>query len=120
MSHWNYRICKKTHNQGEEWEEVLYEIKEAYYNDAGEVWAVTENGATILGNDIDEIKSTIEKIRQALSRPVIDLDNFSFAKSETVDDGINWDEVDTENFMDKYDAELKKKYGDDYRKESGL
>jgi len=113
MKHWNHRICKSTHAVGTEFEEVFYEIKEVYYNDVGEVWATTQDGATVGGNTPDEVKSSLEKMQRALEYPILDLDTIVYAKDE--DDGINWDEIENDDFMDKYDAELKKKYGDDYR-----
>ena len=85
MSHWNNRVCKETKNGT-----VYYEIREAYYNDDDEIWAVTEDGVSV-GCDIwddqvteedciKDMKETVERFRLCFEKPVVDIDNITYAK----------------------------------------
>lgn len=89
---WNYRICKKT-LEGNNHVAVVYGIHEAYYNDNGEIWGVTENPIMVLTDivlDLDEkeedavkdLKETMRYITKALEEPILDLDTLKFAKPD--------------------------------------
>jgi len=82
MMSWNYRVCKITYNQGTDYEEVSYEIREAYYNKDGGIWAVTENPKGIAADSEESILTSLEWMKQAVERPVLDLDTFVFADSD--------------------------------------
>lgn len=110
MSTWNYRVCKETYNKGAPYEEIGYTIREAYYTASGEIWGVTEVTSGLYGDNLDDIKDGLRKMHMALDKDVIDLDTIIFAKLDQ-NDGINWDEVDNDNFQTKYAEELKNKYG---------
>lgn len=99
---WNYRLCKKTHRTNttkpEEITCVSYEIHEAYYNDDGGLWAVTESPVTIGaylepedgGSEEDmlaEVKGTVGRMNMALYKGVIDLDTVKFVDCDADDDG---------------------------------
>lgn len=69
MTTWNYRVFKKTLDHGE----CEYTIRECYYADDGSITGYT--GATQpYGTSFDELRGDIEKFTQALSRPVVELD----------------------------------------------
>lgn len=73
---WNYRVVKKVYEspfaQDIDVEpETLYEIHEVYYDDCGKVMAQTQN-PIIIGNSIEELHDTLEKMNQALKKPVLD------------------------------------------------
>ena len=86
MSHWNNRVCKETKN-----DTVYYEIREVYYNDADEIWAVTEDGISV-GCDIwdeeqvteedciKDMKETVERFKLCFEKPIIDIDTIEYAK----------------------------------------
>ena len=78
---WNYRLCKETYKDND-YEEVGYQIKEAYYNKAGGIWAVTENGASIYGESVEEAKEVLKKMQLVFEKEVLDLDGFVFAKAD--------------------------------------
>lgn len=78
---WNYRLCKTTY-KGEGYEEDSYEIREAYYNNAGGIWAVTENAKGVYGETIDEVKTCMAYMQAAFEKEVIDLNTFIFAKAD--------------------------------------
>ena len=82
---WNYRLCKETYKDGD-FEEVGYQIKEAYYNKEGGIWAVTENGASIYGESVEEAREVLQKMQSAFEKEVLDLDGFVFAKADFNED----------------------------------
>ena len=84
MSHWNYRLCKKTHKY-DTYEEVLFSIHEAYYNKAGGIWAITEESVNVYGDSIDDVKQALSWMNLALSKETIDLDTLVFDKPDNVD-----------------------------------
>ncbi len=86
---WNYRLCKQTY-RGDGYEEDSYEIREAYYNKDGSIWAVTENAKGVYGDTIESAKECITWMQQAFEKEIIDLDTFVFAKADFED---NEDEV---------------------------
>lgn len=78
---WNYRLCKSTYKDND-YEEVGYEIKEVYYNKAGQVWAVTENRVGVFGETVEEAKRCFEKMNRAFEEDVLDMDTLVFAKAD--------------------------------------
>ncbi len=85
---WNYRLCKETYSKGTQDEEVGFEIREAYYNKSGGVWAVTETAARPFGESPDELKNVLERMNTALEKDIIDLDTFVFAKPDFDSDEV--------------------------------
>lgn len=96
---WNYRLCKVIFDKGEESEEVSYEIREAYYNDDGSIWAVTDQAVGIYGDTVETAKRSYEWVGLAYQKEVIDLDTYVFAKrdSDAVDED-GFAEVEGEDF----------------------
>lgn len=94
MSHWNYRVCKETRywefeDKGQQ-SAATHSIREAYYNKDGGIWAVTLEPKPITAEisdfDLDtesecieSMKSQMELMQLAYSKPVLDLDTFVFA-----------------------------------------
>jgi hypothetical protein len=60
---WNYRIFKKTINDRE-----YYCLKEAYYNDSGDIVSVTEDTMTGWFEDFDHLKGTHEMMCKDIVR----------------------------------------------------
>ena len=84
---WNYRVCKETKEDA-----ISYGIHEAYYNTNDEIWAVTEDAISVYSSIVledqseeeclTEMKLIIDQMREALEKPVIDLDTIKFAERE--------------------------------------
>lgn len=74
---WNYRVCKETFP-----EDDYYSIREVYYNNNGEITAVTEDAVGVSGYTIDEMKFSLEKMNLALNKDVVDLNTIVFASNE--------------------------------------
>lgn len=64
---WNYRVVKET--------DGTYRIREVYYDDDGSIKAWTAEDASPLGETEDEIRADVERISQALSRPVLNVED---------------------------------------------
>jgi hypothetical protein len=110
MGTWNYRLCKETAREHDGEPVIYYSLREAYYNADGEIWAVTEGEASV-GFDqypfenfdpVKEAERTFDRMRQALDRPIVDLDTIVFADSGVdMDDASevidNIDDLDLDN-----------------------
>lgn len=70
MGYWNYRIVKKTNEYGE-----YYAIHEAFYNNDGSLWAVTEDGVDIGGENIEDMREAYEMMVEAFDEPVINYED---------------------------------------------
>lgn len=75
---WNYRLCKYTYKK-DSYEEIYYEIREIYYNENGDICAVTENPAGLLAESPEEMKEVLKRIGIALEKDIVDLDTIKFA-----------------------------------------
>ena len=62
---WNYRVVKKDEYVG---------IHEAYYNGEGNVYMVTVDPVSPVGEDLDQLKTTLELMLEALDDGVLDFD----------------------------------------------
>jgi hypothetical protein len=67
MKHWNYRVIKYTTGE--------FMLHEVYYENDGDALptSISSNAAVVIGDDIDEMKRVIEKMKEALDKPVLDL-----------------------------------------------
>lgn len=74
MSHWNHRLVRRTYVGAKE-PEISLEIHEAYYDDAGKVWAVTQEGVTVHGETVEEVRGTLERMLRCLNAPILDYES---------------------------------------------
>ena len=91
MSHWNNRVCKETKNGT-----VYYDIRECYYNNDGEIWAVTEEGISVGCDVYDEsvteedcikdMKESVERFEKCFDKPIVDIDNIEYAEHPGYDE----------------------------------
>lgn len=65
MSTWNYRVVKSKDGE-DDW----YQIHSAYYNDYG--FGLSVEGARAGGNSLDELRKDLERMLEALNKPIID------------------------------------------------
>lgn len=82
MSHWNYRVCAETHEcsvPGMDPEES-FSIREVHYNDNGEVWGITEDAIGPCAESLESLKDVLRMMSEALDEPVIEMDDFVYAK----------------------------------------
>lgn len=73
---WNYRIIAAP--DGDDYEYGLYEV---YYNEKGEPYAHTNDAVPIAGESIKELRHTLDKVEEALLKPVLSYENFPKAMS---------------------------------------
>lgn len=73
---WDYRVIEDKEN---------FRIHEVYYNDAGEITAISEDPIAPEGETLEELKDDLKYYFAALKRPVLKKDEIKFA-SMTGDD----------------------------------
>ena len=73
MTHWNYRVVHRLHKHPKG-DEHVYAIHEAYYNSAGLVEAVTQNPVEPWGETLEELKTSLQRMNEALAKPILDWD----------------------------------------------
>ena len=57
-----------------EYHEDLYGIHEAYYDENGKVFAITEESTGPSGNTLEELKQSLEWMEKSLEHPILDYD----------------------------------------------
>lgn len=73
MKKWNYRLMRHTDAFGREY----FAIHEAYYDDAGNVTAWTDDAASPMGETKDEVREELERMLRALEYPVVEVSHES-------------------------------------------
>lgn len=61
---WNHRV-RRTETEHGPW----FDIVEAYYDDNGNIEATTKDGIAPEGESVAELRTTLERMLQALDRP---------------------------------------------------
>lgn len=74
---WNYRLVKRhTKNPqnlgGNEY--VTYAIHEAFYDEDGKVWSITENPTDLSAEHLNELMISWDMMTEAFSQPILDWD----------------------------------------------
>ena len=67
---WNHRVIKRKYDTGE----TYYAVHEVYYDDSGKPSSVTVLPVGIFEDTIDDLAITIDRLRECLSKPVLDYD----------------------------------------------
>lgn len=62
LGHWNYRLIR--------WDDELM-IHEVFYDDQNNPMFFAQNGATIVGDDPEEIKRVLANMQSALNKPIL-------------------------------------------------
>lgn len=67
---WNYRVIE--HDR-------FFAIHEVYYNDKGEITAISEDPIAPSGESLKELKSDLKYYLQAMNRPILKKEGIEFA-----------------------------------------
>lgn len=70
---WNYRVIES---------EDMFHIHEVYYNNKGEITAISENPIAPAGETIEELKSALTYYQQAVKRPILKRKEIEFGDME--------------------------------------
>jgi hypothetical protein len=73
---WNYRVIEH---------EGIFYIHEVYYNDNGDITAISEDPMHPHGETIDELERDMEHFQQALGGPVLKKEKIKFAEIDGID-----------------------------------
>ena len=77
MSYWKYIVAKKKYAGENE-----YSIREAYYNDSGKIYAITEDQIAPISESLEGLRNILLKMLDSVnSFDVVDLDNIEFAEN---------------------------------------
>jgi len=69
MSSWNHRVVKRIYPM-----DTMYGIHETYYEDDDSVMGITENPTPVVGESVEELRETLERMLKALDEPVLNYD----------------------------------------------
>lgn len=67
---WNYRVIE--HDR-------FFVIHEVYYNDKGDITAISEDPIAPSGETLEELKGTLKYYQQAVKRPILKKEEIEFA-----------------------------------------
>lgn len=73
MSHWNHRVVRWNHKDDKP-PCVTYGIHEAFYDDKGKVWGITERPVEVDADSPKELRETVKWMTSALKHPILDYD----------------------------------------------
>lgn len=62
--YWNCRVVK--------FEDDWFEICEVYYDDNGKPIMQTEKGVSVCGENIEQLRVTLERMLECLDKPILD------------------------------------------------
>lgn len=65
---WNHRVVRRGYPNGEH----LYEIHEVYYDSEGKIEFMTEDPIDPVGDNLEELRVTLERMTRCLDKPVLD------------------------------------------------
>lgn len=68
MSHWNYRVIRKYH---EESDSSTYQIHEVYYDDENMIEGWTQSPVEPMGESLAELRNDIQYFIKAFQKPVL-------------------------------------------------
>jgi len=73
MSHWNNRVVRTTHVSPNPDVSpcVEFAIHEVYYNDDGNICAITENPKSATGESVEELKETLQRMLSACDKDIL-------------------------------------------------
>jgi len=64
---WNHRVMKSIYPSGE----IMFSIREVYYNDDGTIYAHTEQPIAPIGETIEELRQSLEWMIKSLDNPIL-------------------------------------------------
>ena len=79
MSNWNYRVVKSKLDNGEDW----YGMHEVYYDDEGNINAISEDAINIEGESLKDLGTILEWMSSAMYKPVLNEDEIEYKDFET-------------------------------------
>lgn len=71
---WQYRVTTRIHNHKYLHEpETFFEIREVYYDENGDIVAITET-PDVIAHSLEDLKWTLNKMLESCDKPIIDYD----------------------------------------------
>lgn len=66
MNNWNYRLMAHESDN-----DFHIEIHEVYYDEKDKPISYTEKGRSVIGDDLESIKWTLDKMKESLNKPIL-------------------------------------------------
>jgi hypothetical protein len=73
---WNYRVIRQTKGV-----ETFLAIHEVYLDSVGNPTAITKEPVEVMGENEDELRWVLDRMREALDRPVLEATQFTDEKT---------------------------------------
>ena len=71
---WQYRVTTRIHNHKYLHEpETLFEIREVFYDENGDIVGITET-PDVIAHSLEDLKWTLNKMLESCDKPIIDYD----------------------------------------------
>ncbi len=113
---WNYRLVKKHTKNPEKLggnEYFTYAIHEAFYDEDGKVWGITENSINLSAEHLNELMISWDMMIEAFGQPVLNYDEIGkdgakgpdCLSEEELKDTVPFDEVCEELDLEPFDSE---------------
>jgi hypothetical protein len=67
---WNHRVVRREYPSGE----VMYQIHEVYYNQARKADSCTQEPVSLMAEDLEDLRWTLQKMLACIDRPTLDYD----------------------------------------------
>ena len=71
---WNHRVVKRTWIDAMDCTEDRFGVHEAYCDDNGRVFAITEEPVAPCGETLEELRVEFERMQRCLEYPILDFD----------------------------------------------
>ena len=68
---WNYRVVKQTHDT-HAGDEILFQIHEVYYDDDGNITAMTKDPVPLTSEGVEGLKEVLGQVLGAFDKPILD------------------------------------------------
>ena len=78
---WNHRVVRRFYPNTHMDDSMLYEIYEVYYKEDGTIDGITEEPIRIREESIDDLRKTMERLTQCLTKPIINYDTLQEIKT---------------------------------------
>jgi hypothetical protein len=76
MSHWNNRVVRHKASSITKGDCDMLSIHEVHYDEGGNPVAVSELGVSVDGENLEGLKTTLNRMLACLEKPILDYDGF--------------------------------------------
>jgi len=82
MAKWNYRVFENIYYD-EKHMGIEYEIREVYYNNAGEIINISSGKGAPFGETLEEFRNDLHRMLEATEKEVLNIHTIKFGKRDS-------------------------------------